>query len=317
MLKFDEEKHIYTLNGKKLISTTQLMRKHGLAPNYDGVSQEVLNAKARRGTLIHKEIENYIKLGTMGFTEEMYQFKDYADKNLNLAEIQSETMVSNDIVAGTIDLLLPKQNVIADIKTTSQIHKESVSWQLSIYLYLYMYGIKKGFKWEEWKGYVYHFDSKNGNLNVVEIPLKHLEDVAKLIECERKGEIFKYELDVQETTLAQITSLEQTIKDLDRQVKEAKEQQDKLKLMLMEEMKKRKLTTFENDGIKITLVQPSKTVKENIVDNEALNKEIVSEYEEAKKKYDAEILAHTTINEYKVPQKEYLKITFNKEKKDE
>ena len=114
MLKFDEEKHIYTLDGKELISTTQLMRKHGLAPNYDGVSQEVLNAKARRGTLVHKEIENYIKSGLMGFTEEMYQFKDYADKNLNLAEIQSETMVSNDVVAGTIDLLMPKNNVIAE-----------------------------------------------------------------------------------------------------------------------------------------------------------------------------------------------------------
>ena len=154
-------------------------------------------------------------------------------------------------------------------------------------------------------------------MNVVEIPLKHLEDVDKLIECERKGEIYKCEIDVQESTLAQITTLEQTIKDLDRQVKEAKEQQDKLKSMLMEEMKKRKLTTFENDGIKITLVQPSKTVKETIIDNEALNKEIVSEYEEAKKKYDAEVLAHTTVNETKIKQQEYLRITFNKEKKDE
>ena len=46
MLVFDEEKHEYTLNGKKLISVTQLMQKHGLAPSYAGVSTEILNAKA-------------------------------------------------------------------------------------------------------------------------------------------------------------------------------------------------------------------------------------------------------------------------------
>ena len=312
MLKFDEEKHIYTLNGKQLISTTQLMRKHGLAPNYDGVSQEVLNAKARRGTLVHKEIENYIKSGLMGFTEEMYQFKDYADKNLNLAEIQSETMVSNDIVAGTIDLLMPKNNVIADIKTTSTIHKESVSWQLSIYLYLYVYSVKDCFDWKSWKGYVYHFDNKNGNLNVVEIPLKHIEDVERLIECERNGEIFKYEIDVKEETLSQIATLDEVIKSLDEQVKEAKAKQDKLKDLLMQEMKNRNLTTFENDNLKITLVSPSKAV--SVTDFEALNKDIVEKYNKAKEEYDKEVSEHTTTT--KKPSKEYLKITL-KEKKDE
>lgn len=315
MLKFDEAKHIYTLNGKQLISTTQLMRKHGLAPNYDGVSQDVLNAKARRGTLVHKEIENYIKSGLMGFTEEMYQFKGYADKNLNLAEIDSEYMVSNDIIAGTIDLLMKKSKTIADIKTTSTIHKESVSWQLSIYLYLYLTSIKKKYVWSDWKGYVYHFD-KEGNLTVEAIPLKHLEDVIKLIECERKGEIFHYDLDVQESTLSQITSLEQTIKNLDAQVKEAKEKQEHLKALLMDEMEKRKLTTFEKDGLKITLVSPKKIITENIVDEKALNQEIIERYNKAKSEYDEELLKHTTIKETKVEQKKYLRISF-KEKKDE
>lgn len=313
MLKFDEAKHIYTLNGKQLISTTQLMRKHGLAPNYDGVSQEVLNAKARRGTLVHKEIENYIKSGLMGFTEEMYQFKEYADKNLNLAEIDSEYMVCNDIVAGTIDLLMAKDKTIADIKTTSQIHKESISWQLSIYLYLYLSSIKRKFVWSDWKGYVYHFD-KEGNLDVEAIPLKHLEDVIKLLDCEREGKEFHYELDVQESTLSQITTLEQTIRQLDEQVKEAKEQQEKLKSLLMDEMEKRKLTTFEKDGMKITLVAPKKTIKENIVDEEHLNKELVEKYNQIKSEYEAELLKHTTIKETKIEQKKYLKITF-KEKK--
>ena len=63
MLKFDAEKHEYFDGEKRLISVTQLLKKHGLAPDYSGVSDSVLNAKAERGTLIHSEIErNHCKL---------------------------------------------------------------------------------------------------------------------------------------------------------------------------------------------------------------------------------------------------------------
>ena len=58
MILFDEKTHTYTDDGKHLISVTQLMKKHGLAPDYSGVSESVLGAKAQRGTLIHKEIEH-------------------------------------------------------------------------------------------------------------------------------------------------------------------------------------------------------------------------------------------------------------------
>lgn len=53
MLEFNENNHTYTFNGKELISTTQLMRKHNLSPNYDMVNPEVLQSKAKKGTLIH------------------------------------------------------------------------------------------------------------------------------------------------------------------------------------------------------------------------------------------------------------------------
>jgi hypothetical protein len=67
MIEFREDTHEYFLDGRKLISVTQLMRKHGLAPSYDAVPSAVLKAKAERGTLIHKEIEKYIKYGEIGF----------------------------------------------------------------------------------------------------------------------------------------------------------------------------------------------------------------------------------------------------------
>lgn len=325
MLKFNEEKHEYTNNGKKLISVTQLMKKHNLAPNYDNVNLEVLQAKAKRGTLIHKEIEDYIKEGKRGFTDELYEFIDYEKANA-MENMKSETMVCNDIVAGTIDLLYMQNDKphIADHKTTYSLHLDSVSWQESIYLYLYLGDL--GDKWEEPKKEEYDefladvFHYHNG-LNVKDIKLKPFEEVQRLMECERKGIIYTEEIEntlisASENNLIQIATLEQTIKDLDAKVKEAKKQQDALKDALLKEMVDRGLKTFEKDGLKITLVCPKKTITETNIEVEKMDKAIVDEYNSAKEKYDAEAKKYTTTKKTDVEQKKYLKITM-KENKDE
>ena len=134
MLEFNENNHTYTFDGKELISTTQLMRKHNLSPNYDMVNPEVLQSKAKKGTLIHKEIENFIKENKLGFTDELYEFQKYV-KEHNLTSIKSETMVCNDIVAGTIDLMFMENDrpIIADIKTVNNIEIKIKGYGTFIY----------------------------------------------------------------------------------------------------------------------------------------------------------------------------------------
>lgn len=318
MLEFNETNHTYTFNGKVLISTTQLMRKHNLSPNYDMVNPEVLQAKAKKGTLIHKEIENFIKENQLGFTDELYEFQKYV-KAHNLTSIKSETMVCNDIVAGTIDLMFIENDrpIIADIKTTSVVHKEAVSWQLSIYRYLYLSYVDgnivpvKESEYNDVVGQVFHFN-KEGILNVEEIPLKPYSDIERLFNCERLGMQFTLEIDEAENSLQNVVHLEKIINELNEKVEFAKKQQEEFKKTLMEAMKERKLNTFEKDGVKITLVQPSKTVTN--VDIEKMDAEIVKAYNEAKVQYDAEAKKYTTST--KVPSKEYLRITI-KEKNNE
>lgn len=318
MLEFNETNHTYTFNGKVLISTTQLMRKHNLSPNYDMVNPEVLQAKAKKGTLIHKEIENFIKENKLGFTDELYEFQKYV-KAHNLTSIKSETMVCNDIVAGTIDLMFMENDrpIIADIKTTSVVHKEAVSWQLSIYRYLYLSYVDgnivpvKESEYNDVVGQVFHFN-KEGILNVEEIPLKPYSDIERLFNCERLGMQFTLEIDEAENSLQNVVYLEKIINELNEKVEFAKKQQEEFNKTLMEAMKERKLNTFEKDGVKITLVQPSKTVTN--VDIEKMDAEIVKAYNEAKEKYDAEAKKYTTST--KVPSKEYLRITI-KEKNNE
>ena len=318
MLEFNETNHTYTFDGKVLISTTQLMRKHNLSPNYDMVNPEVLQAKAKKGTLIHKEIENFIKENQLGFTDELYEFQKYV-KEHNLTSIKSETMVCNDIVAGTIDLMFIENErpIIADIKTTSVVHKEAVSWQLSIYRYLYLSYVDgnivpvKESEYNDVVGQVFHFN-KEGILNVEEIPLKPYSDIERLFNCERLGMQFTLEIDEAENSLQNVVHLEKIINELNEKVEFAKKQQEEFKKTLMEAMENRKLSTYEKDGIKITLVK-GKTKKEEILEDE-MNKEIVEAYKNAKIKYDEEAKSHTKVTQ--VDRKPFLRITI-KEKNNE
>ena len=64
-LNFDENSHTYTLikeNGEEinLVSVTQLLKKHGLSPDYSNIDSEILRLKAERGKVILKELEDYI-----------------------------------------------------------------------------------------------------------------------------------------------------------------------------------------------------------------------------------------------------------------
>lgn len=270
-LAFNKDTHEYSLGDKKLISVTQLMRKHGLSPNYGDVPEEVLRAKAERGTLIHKEIEDYIKNDEIGFTNEMSAFKDYIENN-GIDVLLSETMVYNDICAGTIDLVLYKDGVysIADIKTTATLHKDAVSWQLSIYAYLYNLLHKEATTTEISKGYAYHFD-KDGNLKVVEITLKPVAEVEKLFQCERDGQIYKQELNNVDYELIELAKVEALIAGIEQQKKAAEEQAIKLRSTLMEAMQSNGVKTFENDKIKLTLVDPA---TRTTIDSAKLKKEL-------------------------------------------
>lgn len=268
MLNFDETTHTYTTeDGKHLISVTQLMQKHGLAPKYDAVPSEVLRAKAERGTLIHKEIETYIKTGEIGFTAELSHFIK-ATKENNTEIKASELMLYNDIVAGTADLVLCQDGtyIIADIKTTATLHKEAVSWQLSIYAYLFNNG--KDIKVT--KGQAYHFD-KNGDLKIVDITLKPVEEIKRLMDCEKLDIPF---LQKQVLTVKQLVAVREAqiiITQADKLKKQADAILDEVKASIMQAMETNAVKSFENDCLKITYVDATTRAS---IDSTKLKKEM-------------------------------------------
>lgn len=274
MIQFDERTHTYSLDGKTLISVTQLMKKHGLAPDYSGVSEAVLNAKAERGSLIHKEIDAFNKTGEVGFSAELGSYIDHITKE-GLRPIWSEKIVHNDIVAGTLDIFLEKEatgeTIMVDNKTTASAHIDAESWQLSIYEYLSGIALFHENR-ENNQLQAFHFLA-DGSLKVVDIPRKPLEEIEWLMQCERDGVLYQQNLSaiVTDQQIAAIEQAERIIAEAETAKKEAESRIAEIKAAMMKAMEENAVKTFETDKIKVTYVLPS---ERQTVDTARLKKEM-------------------------------------------
>lgn len=279
MVNFDEKTHTYTNeNGKNLTSVTQLLKLAGLTPDYSTVDQEVLTRKAERGTLIHKEIENFIKDGSIGFTVELNEFIKYITDN-SITPIYSELIVYDDDIAGCIDMVaVDKEGKthLVDFKTTYTIHKETCSWQTSIYKYLFeKLNPSKNDKLKiENIDYldVYHFD-KEGKLEVLSLPIKdknQVENLKNILNGTYENNIDnEFELF---TIQSQIDCLKAKLEELETKKNEE----------LVKAVEKLKIagTNSYKGKVNITIVAPVKKVS---VDTKALKKDLPDIYEKYKK----------------------------------
>lgn len=256
---FDEKEHKYYVDGKELISTTQLMKKHNLSPDYSSVDEETLNKSANYGTLIHKELELFIKKDEVSFTQEVENFELWIKENkLENNMVASELQVNNDLVAGTIDFIYEDADglVIADFKTTSQVHKEAVSWQLSIYRELLGVEIKKGVC----------FHLKGGLFEVLDIPLKQKEEVERLFDAERNGELYKpYDL-IPSDSVEALVQFQLQLMAMDEAKKKIETQMEAFKDYCLQEMEARGLMKYEinNNGIKLTITRVLESKSESV-----------------------------------------------------
>ena len=267
-IKFDETLHKYTVDGKEVISVTQLLQKHKITPSYDAVDKELLRVASERGTLIHEEVEKWIESGECGFTEESETICDYlfarADEN---SEIMSEQMVANDIVAGRFDVLYThaKKLVLTDIKTGNTKHLFGWSWQLSLYKYLYekMSGNKIDSLQILW--------ARNGGMTVIHCDYVGDEKIENLLNAEREGRLISdVDLGVSEEELVDLEEIMEKINIKEKELKLLKDMVDSVKTVLYGTMEKEGIKTVDRGNLKITYVAPSSRIS---VDSKKLEKE--------------------------------------------
>ena len=173
---FDEAAHTYTLEGVRLSGVTAIV-KWMFPDTYKDIPQSVLEKAAEHGSLIHKKCEQY---DNCGFGDDLQEVREYVRLKAEngLTTLENEYLVDDGKdIASSIDVVFDKDESgmysLADIKTTSKIHKDNVTLQLSIYAYLFE-RCNKG--------------KKVGRLFVIWLP-KEQYGKAELMELKRIGSV--------------------------------------------------------------------------------------------------------------------------------
>lgn len=138
-LTFEEEGHIYRLNGREVPSVTTLMKP--LSESYYGsIDPAVLDRAAQKGHAVHSANESYVLYGIedicpayAGYFE---AFKDWFHKTKPIV-LGTEIKVYHKILgyAGTADLLavIDGKVTVVDYKTSAQVNQMLYGVQLEGY----------------------------------------------------------------------------------------------------------------------------------------------------------------------------------------
>ena len=137
-LEYFDDTHTYLYDGLMLPSVTQILGVK-YRNDYASVPPAVLENASRRGTAVHKAIENYNNSGYDDGSEAVRNFK-FLQKQYGFEVLDSElplVLFKDDmpIACGRLDMtmLIDGQTGIADIKTVSTLNKEKIAYQLNLY----------------------------------------------------------------------------------------------------------------------------------------------------------------------------------------
>lgn len=158
-LEYADDSHTYICDGEIVPSITQIL-KLKFGGKYDHVNRQTLQKASEKGTMVHEAIEKYCKYGYESDLPELRNFK-FIQRAYKFDVLCNEVPVilsvdGEPVSAGRLDLVIEKigedgvlhgERGIADIKRTSTLDKEYLSYQLNLYRIAYQqcYGMKIDF----------------------------------------------------------------------------------------------------------------------------------------------------------------------------
>ena len=141
MIEFLEKEHIYLKDGMIIPSVSEIL--HFIFPDkYKNVPKNVLNKKANYGTKVHEAIEKLEKDGQLDISKLNIYQKIAIDQYIKLKNtfdikvLEQEQIISYEYeYCGRFDMIaiVDGKKSLCDIKTTSILDIEYLSWQLSYY----------------------------------------------------------------------------------------------------------------------------------------------------------------------------------------
>lgn len=194
MISFDKQNHTYKMGDKVIPSVSQIL--HFIFPDkYSTIPIEILQNKAEYGNFVHElmeiidkeQINDYEALNGLKMVYEYTPVQEFTlesyielknKENIEVLE-QEQIVVYKDLYAGRFDKAgkVKGKTALLDVKTTAELDKEYLSWQLSFY------ELAKGTKYQ--KLYCI-WASKRKPCQLVEIKRKSKKELLKKIEEYRR-----------------------------------------------------------------------------------------------------------------------------------
>lgn len=252
---FDEEQHKYWLGEKELHGITGMLSRQLFPDKYLAVPDDVLQRAAERGAKIHKACELVDELGVDHESAEAVNYKRICAAN-GLRYEASEYLVSdNDYFASAIDKVYRVGGdtfILGDIKTTYELDLEYLSWQLSIYAYLFERQ-NPGAKVVKLCG----IWLRRQKSKLAEVERKDDKEIERLLACEKAGLQFtpSCSLPVKggDELPSQYGEAEEAIIALETQIKALDAERKKLAEFLAEAMKEAGVKTWKSERLRLTI----------------------------------------------------------------
>lgn len=254
-VEFDELAHTYTLDGKQLSGITGIIKDYLFPDMYKGVHERTLEAAAERGSSVHSQVQMIINGFPPVRTDRSVDA--FFDKMQGTEFIASEYLVSDlHHFASSIDIIDSRLNLY-DIKTTDKLNREYLSWQLSIYAYLFELQnptLKAGA--------LYGCHLRDGKANVIQVERINSEIIADFLcaaadnlpwtnPLERIDDTL---LKDQATQLARLAEIEDYLADFKARAKAMEDEKAKLTEGLLDIMEQRNVKTYKTDRLTLTRV---------------------------------------------------------------
>ena len=266
---FDKENHTYHLDGKQLQGITGVLERKLFPTKYLGVDEDTLQKAADYGTQVHEQIAT--DDGADEFVlDEVLNYRKIITTN-NLKPIAHEYLVTDSVnYASAIDLVFENKDGtvdLADIKTTYKLDKDYVSWQLSIYAYMFEL-CNPGLKVANLYGLWLREDKSS-----YEKVYRHSEDeVKRLLADDAAGVVFVPNATEMPSDIVEMASeLEACFAMLKRYEKQYKEREKEFKSRLTTFMGDAGIYNITLGGLKISYV---KGYTKSTLDSTRLKKEM-------------------------------------------
>lgn len=256
---FNPETHTYTNNAGQVIPSVTQIISQVLGNDYQGVNQELLNKAAKRGTLLHEQASLLLKGQEYEPYEEITTLQRYVKQHQlpleGTGKAISECIFNSETpgypFAGTIDYYDNLHHILYDFKFTSTKHLEAWTWQLSLYAYLINATSELFNRHRVEQAYILQINGST--LKEIPIVLKTEQEVEEFVH-----KYYNHEVIVKEV-VDELVCLSDEVLEKFYQYKKAKAEAEQFeqdfKTKLLDEMQARKVKTFDNGQLRITITE--------------------------------------------------------------